>query len=116
MTHSDAEQASQARCVDLPNDAPEGHYWSWVQAPKSIPSNYRECMTCGRLDASEWQEAETDRLLHEVIEQLPKKMTTPALGGPTEQYWEIVGRNATLAQVIAVLNTYLRGGNHDDSK
>lgn len=46
-------QASQARCADLPNDH-EDHYWSWVNAPKSIPSQYKHCMICDRIDASEW--------------------------------------------------------------
>lgn len=48
------DQAAQARCVDMPNDEPEGHYWSWNNDPQSIPSEYRKCMICGRLDASEW--------------------------------------------------------------
>lgn len=47
-------QASQARCMNMPNDEPEGHYWSWVNAPQSVPNQYRECISCGRIDASEW--------------------------------------------------------------
>jgi len=46
-------QAMQHRCVDMPNDAPEGHYWAWVNSPKSVPKQFRQCMICDRIDATE---------------------------------------------------------------
>jgi hypothetical protein len=49
-----SDHAMQPRCIDMPNDEPEGHYWSWVTAPRSVPNQYRECMICGRIDATEW--------------------------------------------------------------
>jgi hypothetical protein len=70
MTHKDTDSldASQPRCIDMPNDEPEGHYWSWVHAPHSIPNDYRECMTCGRIDASEFLEKHTKAVLQTVLE------------------------------------------------
>lgn len=59
---------AQPRCIDLPNDAPEGHYWSWRNAPNSIPREYEECMTCGRINASEWLAQEKAKLREAVME------------------------------------------------
>lgn len=64
-------QPSQAHCFNLPNDAPEGHYWSWYNSPQSIPKHYRECMSCGRLDASEWLNTDIKALIaDEVVKEL----------------------------------------------
>jgi hypothetical protein len=59
---SPEHHALQARCVNVPNDEPEGHYWSWVNAPQSIPNQYRECMSCGRIDATEWLESRNQQI------------------------------------------------------
>lgn len=66
QTSPDMQEAYQVTCQNLPNDASE-HYWSWVNAPQSIPKQYRECMLCKRLDATEWlEEAETKARIDEL--------------------------------------------------
>lgn len=45
--------ASEARCNRMPNDAEDGHYWAWCNSPQSVPSQFRKCMVCDRIDASE---------------------------------------------------------------
>jgi len=97
MTHStnsntsdnapDPGQSGQAICYELPNDAEE-HNWSWVNAPKSVPNQYRECMSCNRLDASEWlaeqvtpvsNTSELREALQDPIRKLSIQLTTESI-------------------------------------
>jgi hypothetical protein len=45
--------AAVSHCVNMENDAEEGHYWMWEMSPKSIPKSFKRCRLCGRIDASE---------------------------------------------------------------
>lgn len=47
-------QVSQAHCVDMANDAEDGHYWYWSVNTGQMPGEFRRCFHCGRIDASEW--------------------------------------------------------------
>ncbi len=72
------KQAGQAFCYDLPmdykpTDEDEGHYWSWVQAPRSIPREYRECRLCGMIDAREVLAAHDRTVIKQIRDSLPKK-------------------------------------------
>lgn len=79
------EQASQAICQDLPNDAEE-HYWSFVHSPRSIPTDYRRCMSCDRIDASEALTASNIEARVDELNSIDWRM----VGGnrDTEEYWD----------------------------
>lgn len=47
-----AESTGQIPCQTLPNDT-EDHYWIWHHDPQSVPTDFRRCNWCGRIDASE---------------------------------------------------------------
>lgn len=91
-TTQEENPTGQARCYDLPNDAEEGHYWSWVNAPNSIPKQYRHCMICDRIDASEWlasqQQSLLDRVEAEVIDIERDIFFTKDIPTTLEEYME----------------------------
>lgn len=68
------DQASQPRCMDMLNDESEGHYWSWVNAPQSIPNQFRECMSCGRIDATDWLAARDQQIALEAQEKIDDRL------------------------------------------
>lgn len=97
---------AQARCQDMPNDTEDGHYWAWCNHPSSIPSHFKKCMTCGRIDASEAIAQHDTELLGEIKGKLPAKDNSKQPQGSVRRAMQL-SRNMTLKEVKELIEQYL---------